>query len=129
MREIRWNLLKNERIKRTRGVSFDEIINSKLIGVKKHPRRKNQNIMLFEYRRYVWVVPYIIEKDYKIEGELKRGKKEAIGRLKDINSWRGTRHKRGLPARGQTTRVNSRTVRGNVRRTMGSGRKAPPSPK
>ena len=64
MREIRWNLLKNERLKRTRGVSFDEIINSKLIEIKKHPTRENQNIMLFEYKRYIWVVPYVIEKDY-----------------------------------------------------------------
>ncbi len=71
----------------------------------------------------------IIEKDHKIEGELKRRKRENVRRLKNIDSWRGTRHEKGLPVRGQTTRVNSRTVRGNVRRTMGSGRKAAPSPK
>ena len=52
-----------------------------------------------------------------------------IKRLKDISSWRGHRHAKGLPVRGQTTRINSRTVRGNVRKTVGSGRKAPPSPK
>lgn len=71
----------------------------------------------------------IIEKDYKIEGELKRERQKDVRRLKDIESWRGIRHKKGLPVRGQTTRVNSRTVRGNVRKTMGSGRKPPPSPK
>jgi len=71
----------------------------------------------------------LIEKDHKVEGDLRREIKQNIRRLKEINSWRGERHKRRLPARGQTTRVNSRTVRGNVRRTMGSGRKAPPSPK
>ncbi|HCE49363.1 MAG TPA: 30S ribosomal protein S13, partial [Candidatus Jacksonbacteria bacterium] len=42
--------------------------------------------------------------------------------LKDINCYRGTRHRKNLPARGQRTKTNSRTVRGNVRRTMGSGR-------
>lgn len=70
-----------------------------------------------------------IEKNYKIEGELRREIKDNIKRLKEIGSWRGMRHARGLPVRGQTTRVNSRTVRGNVRRTMGSGRKPPPAPK
>ncbi|MBU3918894.1 30S ribosomal protein S13, partial [Patescibacteria group bacterium] len=46
-----------------------------------------------------------------------------------IGSWRGDRHKKGLPVRGQTTRINSRTVRGNVRKTAGSGRKGAPAPK
>ena len=64
MKEIKWSLLKNEEVKRTRGVSFEEIINAKLIGIKKHPSRKNQNIILFEYKKYVWVVPYVVEKDY-----------------------------------------------------------------
>ncbi len=71
----------------------------------------------------------IIEKDYKIEGDLRREKTVNIKRLKDINSWRGIRHKKGLPVRGQKTRTNTRTVRGNVRRTMGSGRKSAPTPK
>jgi hypothetical protein len=52
MKEIRWSLLKSERLKKTRGVSFEEIIRSKLVGIKKHPSRKNQNIMLFKYKRY-----------------------------------------------------------------------------
>ena len=71
----------------------------------------------------------IIEKKYKIEGELKREVMMSIKRLKDIECWRGIRHIKGLPVRGQTTRTNSRTVRGNVRRTVGSGRKPPPAPK
>ncbi|KPJ71427.1 30S ribosomal protein S13 [Parcubacteria bacterium DG_74_3] len=71
----------------------------------------------------------IIEKKYTIEGELRRRKMMNIKRLKDIGSWRGIRHVKGLPARGQTTRTNSRTVRGNVRKTVGSGRKLPPAPK
>lgn len=58
-----------------------------------------------------------------IEGDLKREKMVNIKRLKDIKCYRGSRHTRGLPARGQRTKTNSRTVRGNVRKTMGSGRR------
>jgi len=70
----------------------------------------------------------IIEKRYKIEGELRRIKMMNIKRLKDIGCWRGVRHIKGLPVRGQRTRTNTRTVRGNVRKTVGSGRKQPPEP-
>jgi len=70
----------------------------------------------------------IIEKNYKIEGELKRMIMMNIKRLKDIGSWRGIRHLKGLPVRGQRTKTNTRTVRGNVRKTVGSGRKPPPEP-
>jgi small subunit ribosomal protein S13 len=59
----------------------------------------------------------------KIEGDLKREVSGNIKRLKDIGAYRGTRHARHLPARGQRTKTNSRTVRGNVRKTMGSGRR------
>ena len=58
-----------------------------------------------------------------VEGDLKRDIQLNIKRLKDIKSYRGTRHMRHMPARGQRTKTNSRTVRGNVRRTMGSGRR------
>ncbi len=61
--------------------------------------------------------------DYKIEGELKRETAGNIKRLKDIKSYRGSRHARGLPSRGQRTKTNSRTRRGNVRKTMGSGKR------
>ncbi len=64
-----------------------------------------------------------IEKNYKIEGELRQMIKQNITRLKEIQSYRGTRHLRRLPARGQRTRTNSRTVRGNVRKTVGSGKR------
>jgi small subunit ribosomal protein S13 len=70
----------------------------------------------------------IIEKKYKVEGELKREVMMNIKRLKDIGCWRGIRHIKGLPVRGQRTRTNTRTVRGNVRKTVGSGRKPPPTP-
>lgn len=59
----------------------------------------------------------------KIEGDLSRQVGQEIKRLKDIKCYRGTRHMRHLPVRGQRTKTNSRTVRGNVRRTMGSGRR------
>lgn len=58
-----------------------------------------------------------------IEGDLKREVSANIKRLKDINSYRGSRHSHNLPVRGQRTKTNSRTVRGNKRQTMGSGRK------
>ena len=60
---------------------------------------------------------------FKTEGDLKREVQQNIKRLKDIKAYRGTRHIKHLPARGQRTKTNSRTVRGNVRRTMGSGRR------
>ncbi len=65
----------------------------------------------------------IIEKNYKIEGELRRIISQNINRLIEIKAYRGIRHQRRLPVRGQRTRTNSRTVRGNVRKTVGSGRR------
>lgn len=59
---------------------------------------------------------------FLIEGELRREKSQNIKRLKDIQSYRGSRHVRNLPLRGQRTKTNSRTVRGNRRATMASGR-------
>lgn len=64
-----------------------------------------------------------VEKTYKTEGDLRREVFSNIKILKDIKSYRGIRHMRHLPVRGQRTKTNSRTVRGNVRKTMGSGRK------
>ena len=59
----------------------------------------------------------------KIEGDLKREVSGNIKRLKDIKSYRGSRHAKKLPSRGQRTKTNSRTLRGNTRKTMGTGRK------
>lgn len=64
----------------------------------------------------------IVEK-IPIEGNLKREVAANIKRLKDIKSYRGVRHMKRLPVRGQRTKTNSRTVRGNVRKTMASGRR------
>jgi len=65
----------------------------------------------------------IIEKQHTVEGELRREVLGNIKRLKEIKAYRGMRHAKNLPVRGQRTKTNSRTVRGNVRKTMGSGRK------
>ncbi|TSC75101.1 MAG: small subunit ribosomal protein S13 [Parcubacteria group bacterium Gr01-1014_30] len=70
----------------------------------------------------------IVEKKHKVEGELRREIIVNIRRLKEIGSWRGLRHIKGLPVRGQRTKTNTRTVRGNVRKTVGSGRKPPSEP-
>ena len=61
---------------------------------------------------------------FKIEGDLKREISGNVKRLKDIKCYRGVRHTRNLPVRGQRTKTNSRTRRGNTRKTMGTGRKA-----
>ncbi len=63
-----------------------------------------------------------VEKKIKVEGELKHEVRGNIKRLKEVGCYRGLRHQKGLPVRGQRTKTNTRTVRGNVRRTMGSGR-------
>jgi len=71
----------------------------------------------------------LVEKQYKVEGELVRQMQFNIKRLKDIGSYRGIRHSKNLPVRGQRTKTNSRTRRGNVRKTAASGRKTAPAPK
>jgi small subunit ribosomal protein S13 len=65
----------------------------------------------------------IVERNYKIEGELRRVIRQNVNRLIEIKAYRGIRHARRLPVRGQRTRTNSRTVRGNVRKTAGSGKR------
>jgi len=64
MGEFKWNESKDKSIKKTRGVSFEEILKAKFLGAREHPSRKNQIILLFEYKEYVWVIPCIIRKDY-----------------------------------------------------------------
>ena len=63
-----------------------------------------------------------IEKNYVVEGQLRRQVGQNISRLRDIKCYRGTRHRRGLPVRGQRTKTNARTKRGK-KVTVGSGRK------
>ncbi len=65
----------------------------------------------------------LLEKDMKVEGDLRREVGANIKRLKDIGTYRGSRHAKRLPARGQRTKTNSRSIRGNVRNTATSGKK------
>jgi small subunit ribosomal protein S13 len=65
----------------------------------------------------------IIEKEHKTEGDLRREVVGNIKRLKEIGSYRGLRHSKNLPVRGQRTKTNSRSVRGNTKKSIGSGRK------
>jgi len=95
-----------------------------LADAKVDPLKKTNDLTSEEVSR----IQELITKNYKVEGELRKDKMLNIKRLKEISCWRGGRHARGLPVRGQTTRVNSRTVRGNVRKTVGSGKKAAPAP-
>jgi len=88
------------------------------------PKRRGKELNAEETNR----LKEIIEKKHKIEGELRREKMMAIKRLKDIGCWRGIRHIKGLPVRGQRTKTNTRTIRGNVRKTMGSGRRKAAEP-
>lgn len=68
------------------------------------------------------VLREIVEKKYTVEGDLRREVASNVKRLREINCYRGLRHAKHLPVRGQRTKTNSRTVRGNKRVTMGSGK-------
>lgn len=72
----------------------------------------------------------IIEGELRVEGALRQQVREDIKRLKDVRSYRGSRHEKRLPVRGQHTRTNTRSVRGNVRRTAAgtSAKKSQPAP-
>ncbi|MDE2027266.1 MAG: toxin [Candidatus Omnitrophica bacterium] len=61
--KARWNELKSKRLKQTRGVSFEEIIHAKEIVQIQHPNKSNQRIAIYEYKNYIWAVPYVIEED------------------------------------------------------------------
>jgi len=71
----------------------------------------------------VGLIKEYIEKNFKIEGDLRLAVKQNIVMLKELGTYRGMRHMRHLPVRGQRTKTNSRTVRGNVRKTAGSGKR------
>jgi hypothetical protein len=61
---VYWNQEKNTQLKRLRNVTFEDLIGSRFIGVEGHPVKKHQKLMLFEYKSYVWVVPYVQGRDY-----------------------------------------------------------------
>ena len=89
-----------------------------LTSVNVDPATKGKDVTLDEEA----AIRKIVE-DRTIEGNLKREVAANIKRLKDVKCYRGVRHMRKLPVNGQRTKTNSRTVRGNVRNTMGSGRR------
>jgi hypothetical protein len=64
VKEFKWSSLKNERLKRVRGASFEDITGAKLVRIKKHPRKENQDIMFFEYKNYIWAVPYVEDESH-----------------------------------------------------------------
>ena len=64
MDKISWDPEKNDRLKKLRGVTFEDLLSSRFIGIEDHPVKKHQKLMLFEYRKYVWVVPYVQGKDH-----------------------------------------------------------------
>ena len=61
MKDVRWNVDKDRELKRERDITFEQLISARLIGIERHPKRPNQHLMLFEFKGYVWVVPYIDE--------------------------------------------------------------------
>ncbi len=90
-----------------------------LAAAKVDPNKRTKDLTEAELNR----IREFIEKSFKVEGELRQQVLINIKRLKEIGAYRGIRHIRGLPVRGQRTKTNSRTRRGNVRKTAGSGRK------
>lgn len=76
----------------------------------------------------VGLINTMLTKEYKVEGELRRELQANMSRLTEIGSFRGHRHRRALPARGQRTRTNARTRRGR-RKTVGAGKAASPTGK
>ena len=69
----------------------------------------------------VSLINNLVTKEYKVEGELRREVQANVGRLAEVNCYRGVRHRRNLPVRGQRTRTNARTRRGR-RKTVGAGK-------
>jgi len=65
-----------------------------------------------------------IDDTYQVEGDLRRERQQAIKRLQEIGAYRGVRHRRGLPTKGQRTKTNARTRKG-PKKTVGRGKKAP----
>jgi hypothetical protein len=64
MKELKWNITKNARLKRTRGASFEDIIKAKIIAVKEHPKKPHQGMLLFQFKKYIWVVPFVEDKNH-----------------------------------------------------------------
>ncbi len=59
MTEIRWDLDKERELKRTRNITFEQLLNTPLIGVEKNRKRPHQRLMIFKYKGYAWIIPYV----------------------------------------------------------------------
>ncbi|MBI4087261.1 MAG: 30S ribosomal protein S13 [Candidatus Liptonbacteria bacterium] len=90
-----------------------------LVAANINPDKKTGTLTSEEVKR----IQNVAEKGYMVEGALRQFLKQNIQRLKELKTYRGIRHMKRLPARGQRTKTNSRTVRGNVRKTAGSGKR------
>ena len=90
-----------------------------LAAAKVDPEKRAKELTADEVLR----IQNFLEKSYPVEGELRQLIKRNVQRLKELGTYRGMRHARRLPVRGQRTKSNSRTVRGNVRKTAGSGKR------
>lgn len=90
-----------------------------LVATKIDPNKRAKDLTSAEVNS----IQDYIRNNFKVEGELRQVIKQNIQGMKEIESYVGTRHMRRLPVRGQRTKTNSRTVRGNVRKTAGSGKK------
>jgi len=122
MRLLGINIPDNKRIERALpyiyGVGFTaarEILQATKID----PNKRAKDLAANE----VGLLKEYIEKNYKVEGELRLQIRQNVQLLKEIGAYRGLRHMRKLPVHGQRTKTNSRTVRGNVRKTAGSGKR------
>ncbi|MEK9173542.1 MAG: 30S ribosomal protein S13 [Patescibacteria group bacterium] len=90
-----------------------------LVQTKINEDKRAKDLTVEEVNR----IQNFVEKNFAVEGSLRQALKKNIQRLKELQVYRGVRHLRRLPVRGQRTKTNSRTVRGNVRKTAGSGKR------
>lgn len=90
----------------------------KIAGINPDVRAKNLS------EEEIAKITNVIQKQTKVEGDLRREVSQNIKRLIEIGSWRGLRHKKGLPTRGQRTKTNARTRKG-PRRTVGAKKAKP----
>ena len=83
MEEFRWSEEKNRQLKETRGISFEEIVVSRLIGFRDHPSRGNQVILYFYFNDYVWLAPCVVEDRYLFVKTAFPSRKHTKGYLKE----------------------------------------------
>ena len=64
MKEFRWSKLKSQRLKKIRGVSFEELTKAEVVAIRNHSSRRSQRIVFFYYKSYIWMAPCVEETDY-----------------------------------------------------------------